>query len=262
MNLSALLRTDTAANLARMVLGLALSDGFRYFLFAGLAWLSGYVWFRRRWARRKIIPEYPAAADLRRELAYSVLTVLVYGVIGTATIWATWRGWTRLYWEPNRYGWTWFWLSIPVTILLHDTWFYWTHRLLHHPRVFRWCHRVHHQSRNPSPWAAYAFDPIEAAVQATIFPLAVSLYPVHPLAFLAFMVWQIIFNVLGHTGYEYHPSWLLDSWLGKILNTPTNHTLHHEYIRGNYGLYFNVWDRLMGTNHAKYESRFREVTRR
>ena len=43
---------------------------------------------------------------------------------------------------------------------------------------------------------------------------------------------------------------------GKILNTTTNHAMHHEKMRGNYGLYFNVWDRLMGTNHAEYEERF------
>lgn len=33
-------------------------------------------------------------------------------------------------------------------------------------------------------------------------------------------------------------------------------------LKGNYGLYFNVWDRLMGTNHPDYEARFREVTTR
>jgi sterol desaturase/sphingolipid hydroxylase (fatty acid hydroxylase superfamily) len=38
--------------------------------------------------------------------------------------------------------------------------------------------------------------------------------------------------------------------------------MHHETLRGNYGLYFNIWDRLMGTNHAQYEARFREVTTR
>lgn len=45
-----------------------------------------------------------------------------------------------------------------------------------------------------------------------------------------------------------------------ILNTPTNHVMHHEKMRGNYGLYFDIWDRLMGTNHREYENRFREVT--
>jgi lathosterol oxidase len=84
----------------------------------------------------------------------------------------------------------------------------------------------------------------------------------HPLAFFAFMIWQITFNVLGHTGYEYFPSWLMKSWLGRFLNTPTNHVQHHEKMRGNYGLYFNCWDRLMGTNHKDYEARFHEVTTR
>ena len=74
--------------------------------------------------------------------------------------------------------------------------------------------------------------------------------------------WQITFNIIGHTGFEIYPKWLMDSWLGKILNTPTNHAMHHEKLRGNYGLYFNIWDRLMKTNHADYEKRFREVTGR
>jgi len=38
--------------------------------------------------------------------------------------------------------------------------------------------------------------------------------------------------------------------------------MHHEFQRGNYGLYFNFWDRLMKTNHEHYEERFREVTAR
>jgi Delta7-sterol 5-desaturase len=88
------------------------------------------------------------------------------------------------------------------------------------------------------------------------------LYPIHPLAFGTIMLWQIVFNVIGHTGYKFHPRWLMDTWLGRVLNTPTNHAMHHEKMVGNYGLYFNVWDRLMGTNHERYEERFRAVTAR
>ena len=97
-------------------------------------------------------------------------------------------------------------------------------------------------------------------MQAMIFPLAVGLYPMHLAAFGLFMLWQLTFNVIGHTGYEIYPRRMMDSWLGKVINTPTNHVMHHETLRGNYGLYFNVWDRLMGTNHDRYEERFRAVT--
>lgn len=242
--------------------GITVETGLRYFLFAGLAWVLGYLLFRRTWAHRKIIPRAPQRADIRRELAYSALTLVIFGAVGAATVLAIKGGHTQMYFRIAKHGWPWFFASIAITIFVHDAYFYWTHRLMHHPRLFRLFHRAHHLSTNPTPWASYAFDPLEAVVQAGIFPIAVTMMPIHPLAFLCFMIWQITFNVAGHTGYEFHSRGLMDSWFGKFINTPTNHVMHHEYFRGNYGLYFNLWDRLMGTNHERYEARFREVTSR
>lgn len=243
------------------VLAIATENGVRYLIFAGLGWLLGYVLFRRRWAHRKIIQKSPERADIRRELALSMMTVCIYGVVGAVTLWAWKRhGFGQMYTRLDQHGMVWFWCSLPLVILLHDTYFYWTHRWMHRPRWFRWFHRAHHRSMNPSPWASYSFDPLEAVVQACIFPLAILVMPIHPLVFMMFMIWQITFNVIGHTGYEIWPRWMMDFWLGKLMNTPTNHIMHHEFVRGNYGLYFNVWDRLMRTNHPDYEKRFRKVT--
>jgi sterol desaturase/sphingolipid hydroxylase (fatty acid hydroxylase superfamily) len=242
--------------------GLTLETGLRYFIFATLAWILGYRVFRRRWWHRKIAQREPLRAEIRREISYSLLTLVVFGAVGAATVLASKAGYTQMYLHIGKHGWPWFFASVGLTIFLHDAYFFWTHRLMHHPRLFRLFHRAHHLSTNPTPWASYAFSPLEAVVQAGIFPLAVTVMPIHPLAFFCFMLWQITFNVLGHTGYEFHPRWLMDSWLGKFLNTPTNHVMHHEHFRGNYGLYFNFWDRLMGTNHERYEARFREVTSR
>lgn len=235
---------------------------FRYLVFAGVAWLLGYVMFKNRWFHRKIISTLPQSSDVRREVGYSMLTLVIFGLVGATTLMAARRGWTQLYWNLADHSVAWFWGSIGCAILLHDAYFYWTHRLMHHRRLFPLFHRVHHLSNNPSPWAAYAFAPAEAVVEAGIFPLAVMVMPMHPMAFSLFMVWQIFFNVAGHTGYEFHPRWLMDTWLRHLLNTPTNHVMHHEKMRGNYGLYFNIWDRLMGTNHPEYENRFRQVTSR
>jgi lathosterol oxidase len=242
--------------------GLSVETGLRYFLAAGIAWVLAYLIFRRRWSHRKIVRRQPLGSDVRREIGYSVLTLLIFGAVGAATVFARKAGYTQMYFRVEQHGWPWFFATIGLTILLHDTYFFWTHRLMHHPRLFRLFHRAHHLSNNPTPWASYAFSPLEALVQASIFPLAVFVMPIHPLAFFCFMLWQVSFNVAGHTGYEFHPRWLMDSWLGKVFNTPTNHIMHHEHFRGNYGLYFNVWDRLMGTNHERYETRFREVTSR
>jgi sterol desaturase/sphingolipid hydroxylase (fatty acid hydroxylase superfamily) len=246
----------------QLAAGTTVEVALRYFAFAGLAWWVAYRLCRTRWWHRKIIARLPPAADVRRELGYSALTLVIFGLMGAATIVASRHGWTRMYWQVADYGWGWFWGSVAAGIVLHDTYFYWTHRLMHHPRLFAAFHRVHHLSTNPTPWAAYSFAPLEAVVEAGIFPVAVCVLPMHPLAFGLVMLWQIVFNVLGHTGYEFHPRWLMNSWLRLVLNTPTNHVQHHEKMKGNYGLYFNVWDRLMGTNHPDYENRFREVTSR
>jgi sterol desaturase/sphingolipid hydroxylase (fatty acid hydroxylase superfamily) len=130
---------------------------------------------------------------------------------------------------------------------------------MHHPRLFRLFHRTHHLSTNPSPWAAYSFSTWEAFVQAGIAPLAIFTLPLHPLAFSLFMLWQISFNVLGHCGFEMFPSWFVRSPLGRILNTATHHAQHHETNRANFSLYFNFWDRLLGTNHQHYAERFDEA---
>jgi hypothetical protein len=82
-------------------------------------------------------------------------------------------------------------------VLMHDAYFYWTHRLMHHPRLFRIFHRAHHLSASPTPWAAYSFSVPEAFVQAGIGPLIVFTIPTHPLANALFMLWQVAFNVLS-----------------------------------------------------------------
>ncbi len=254
--------TDHFPGFLEMTVATTLTLAVRYAMFAGIAWLLGYVFFNRRWFHRKIVASLPQSSEVWREVRYSASSVFIFGVIGAVTSCAVQRGWTRIYWSIDERGWVWFWGSVGCAILLHDTYFYWTHRLMHHPRLFRWFHRTHHLSHNPTPWAAYAFDPLEAVVQGAIFPLAIIIMPMHPLAFVVFMVWQIFFNVIGHAGYEYNRRGFMDSWLKYISNTPTNHIMHHEKMRGNYGLYFSFWDRVMRTNHSDYEQRFREVTSR
>jgi sterol desaturase/sphingolipid hydroxylase (fatty acid hydroxylase superfamily) len=236
------------------------ADAVWYAAAAGALWVLFYVLLRRVVGHRKVVPRPPGAGQISREVATSVRSIAVFGLVTAAVVFAQQCGYTRLYRRVDDHGWAWFAGSIAAAVVLHDAYFYWSHRLLHHPRVFRLVHRAHHTSTNPTPWAAYSFSLPEALVQAGIGPLLVFTLPMHGAAFAAFMAWQIGFNVLGHCGYEIFPRWFLRTWAGKVLNTPTHHTLHHEKVRGNYGLYFNVWDRLLGTNHPDYEARFERAT--
>lgn len=143
----------------KTALFIALNDLTHYVLFAGLAWLLGYVLFRGWWHGRKIIQEMPSRADMRREAMWSALTVVIYGLVGSSTLALKKLGWTQIYTQVDDFGWGWFWGSIVVVIFVHDAYFYWTHRLIHHPRLFRFFHGVHHESHNPSPLGRVLLQP-------------------------------------------------------------------------------------------------------
>jgi lathosterol oxidase len=219
-------------------------------------WLFFYVAFRSFFRHRRVSQSEPSARQLRREILHSLRSLFIFGLVTLAIVLAAMQGWTRMYRRVDSHGWAWFALSIGIMIVVHDAYFYWTHRLMHQRRLYRFFHSTHHLSTSPTPWAAYAFSPAEALVQAGIAPVILFTIPVHGAAFAIFMAWQITFNVFGHCGYEIFPRCFFRSRAGWVLNSVTHHAMHHEKFRANYSLYFNIWDRLMGTNHADYEKRF------
>jgi sterol desaturase/sphingolipid hydroxylase (fatty acid hydroxylase superfamily) len=167
---------------------------------------------------------------------------------------------TTFYTNIQKYGRLYFFLAFPLMFLIHDTYFYWTHRIMHHRKLFKAFHLVHHQSVNPSPWAAYSFHPLEAIVEAGVFVVFLFTIPVHKLHLFFFFFFMIVYNVYGHLGYELYPNNFNKNWFGKWINTSVSHNQHHQYFKGNYGLYFTMWDRLMGTLRKDYDSKFNEVT--
>lgn len=233
----------------------------RYSIFAGITFLVFYV-FRKPYKRlyRKIQSKFPKNKDYRREILYSLSTFAIFA----ALVWVILNpaigkyAWT--YKHISDYGWAYFFFSVIAMIFIHDTYFYWTHRAMHHPKVFKYFHKVHHLSKNPSPWAAFSFHPLEAVIEFSIILIFIFGFPTHKLAVLAFLFFMTIENVLGHVGFELYPKGANKHWLGKWFNTSTNHNMHHEYFKGNYGLYFTFWDRIMGTTHPKYDERFEQVT--
>jgi sterol desaturase/sphingolipid hydroxylase (fatty acid hydroxylase superfamily) len=120
-------------------------------------------------------------------------------------------------------------------------------------------HKTHHLSVNPTPFAAYAFHPVEAVIEVAIIPLVAFTIPHHTSAITIFSLYSLLLNVIGHLGYEFFPRGFARHWLFKWHNTSTHHNMHHRLVKYNYGLYFNFWDRIMHTNHPNYEESFDEV---
>jgi lathosterol oxidase len=86
--------------------------------------------------------------------------------------------------------------------------------------------------------------------------------PVHSIHLSLFFIFSLVYNVYGHLGFELYPKGFSRHWLGKWVNTSVSHNMHHQFFKGNYGLYFTFWDRWMKTMSRNYDTTFEEVTSR
>lgn len=231
----------------------------RYFVLASVAFVVFYAILKKRNLFKKIQPAFPTRRDYLREILYSFLTSAIFAAIGFIVFVTPLSAYTQAYWNIGEYGVPYFLFSILLMILVHDTYFYWTHRLMHSRPIYRFVHRVHHLSTNPSPWAALAFHPLEAIIEGSVIAFMAFLFPVHPLAIGIFLLFMMIYNVYGHLGFELYPRGFTRTWLGKWINTSVNHNQHHQTFQGNYGLYFLWWDRWMGTIHPNYDKLFEAI---
>ena len=234
--------------------------GGRYFITAGIAFVIFYLLLNKVLANKKIQQRYPKTSDYVREIGYSILTIMIFGFVPLIFIQTeSISKYTTLYKNINEMGWLYFWSAFPIMIIMHDTYFYWMHRLMHHKKLFNLFHLVHHQSTNPSPWTAYAFHPLEAIIEAGILILFLFTIPIHKLHFFIFFMFMIIYNVYGHIGWELYPKNFNKTRVGKWVNTSVAHNQHHQYFKGNYSLYFLFWDRVMGTLREDYDTQYEKV---
>jgi Delta7-sterol 5-desaturase len=203
------------------------------------------------WATRVRHPGLYAGlnAQMRREIRWSLASAAIYGVPAGIVAWG-WdhHGWTLIYRNIGDFP-LWY---LPVSVLLylfaHDSWFYWTHRLMHRPWWFKTAHAVHHESRPPTAWAAMSFHPWEALTGAVVIPALVFTIPIHVAALGLVLTVMTVMGITNHMGWELFPKFMVNRLLGNWLITATHHQKHHDAYRGNYGLYFRFWDKICGTD--------------
>jgi len=211
---------------------------------------------------RKPLPRQRQIKQVQMELKNSFFAMAVFVGMDILVFEAANLGLFKKYDDISEYGVVWFWLSMPLLIIFHDTYFYWTHRAMHHPKLYKLFHMTHHRSHNPTPFTAYSFTPLEAMVSYLYAPLALMVIPTHGIALYTVLTIMIFKNAIGHCGYEVFPRhWAKLPVLG-WLTTVTHHDMHHERGNGNFGLYFTLWDRWMGTEHANYLQRLEDQEHR
>lgn len=234
---------------------MAAFDFGRYLIAATVMAVIVWVLKKTVWAYRQIQPRLAQSADYRREFIASLRTCFIFSLSGIFIGYGIEAG--ILHNVQLSFG---LWADLAVfaaIIIVHDAYFYWSHRMMHDPKLFKTFHRLHHRSVTPTPFAAYAFSTPEALVMTAFMPLWLFFVPTSGTVIFAFLMFMIIRNVMGHAGLELMPRWWLNTPLTRWINTTTHHDLHHSgRFNRNYGLYFTFWDKLCGTEHESYAAEF------
>jgi lathosterol oxidase len=225
----------------------------RYF---GLA-ITAYVliWKRKSFLPHKVDPKPVPKNQIRSEIMQSSLTMIIFSIMGGCVYVLNHDyGWFRFYADAHQYGLTYLILSPILLVLLHDTYFYWTHRFMHHPKVFKLVHRVHHQSYSPTPFTSYSFHMLETLIDSLYIPVISLLIPVHLYALIFVVFYSYAINLIGHLGYELYGKWFWNSWMAEVFTTTTFHHYHHlGGPKTNFGFYFRFWDRICQTEDPRYQ---------
>jgi sterol desaturase/sphingolipid hydroxylase (fatty acid hydroxylase superfamily) len=169
-------------------------------------------------------------------------------------------GQTLLYSDIHQYPWWYLGISYIVAIILQDTYFYFLHRLFHHPWLFRWFHQGHHLSKHPTAWTSFAFDPLEAIAQALFLIGIVFVIPLHFITMIAVLSTMTVWGIVNHLGIEQLPANFPHHWCGRWFTGPAHHALHHHRYTLHYGLYFTFWDKRLRTQSPYYDQELTDVT--
>ncbi|HEY5106325.1 MAG TPA: sterol desaturase family protein [Caulobacteraceae bacterium] len=222
-----------------------------YLVFAGAMFAVVALLHRVGVFRFRIRRGVAKVAQMRREIVDSTITLAVFQFaqvvfrVGALAFGIAFNlGHTIPTWQLA--------LSFPLILVVHDAYFYWTHRLMHLRGLFTFMHWEHHKSRAPTPWTAYSFAIPEALVQGSFVVFYVAFFPATTATIVFFAFVEIIHNVAIHSGMDVFPRWLVtDKRFGWVAGS-IYHDLHHATSNSNYGLYFRFWDRLMKTEHADF----------
>lgn len=227
-----------------------------------LAYLLFWKIFKARFQHWRIQTKARVdSAQLKMELKNSFFTLCVGAFFASIAMFLSMRGYTKIYTDINDYPIYFAIAGFFILWLIDDAWFYFVHRLLHHPALFRHVHLVHHKSVDVNPFTSMSFHWIEPfLLTAWIFPVAF-LLPTYAPVLGAIQLLGLLDNVKSHLGYEFYPAGFNKSPL-RFFTSSTYHNMHHRKFTGNYGVHFRFWDRLLGTELVDYENEYDQVKRR
>jgi len=178
-----------------------------------------------------------------KEMKLSLISIPIMAIPSSFIFLAEVKGYSQLYeGVEGLMGWAYLAFSIAAYLLFTDTAIYWIHRWLHHPILYARVHKPHHRWVVSTPFASYAFHPLDGFSQSMPYHIFAFLVPLNKFAYLGLFLFVCMWTVSIHDGQGFY--------MGTILNGSDHHTIHHSDFNYNYGQYFTFWDRYCGTHRT------------
>jgi sterol desaturase/sphingolipid hydroxylase (fatty acid hydroxylase superfamily) len=153
----------------------------------------------------------------------------------------------------------WFVILVVVLFYVSGLWDYLVHRFVSHSRRLWFTHEYHHLPSQvfvlapgvaARPFALVSTFPVAVATVLSAYLLLVlaglPLWDLAPLQVL--VVLQLLVLTSSHSSCLRRWRWVHEALRYLAITTPHEHVLHHTCdLRGNYGNFTTLWDRLFGT---------------
>jgi len=211
----------------------------------------GLIQINKRHPERKI-QKRPQTHDARKDIISSLKQIAVTAFCLSVGLFSQWKGWTI---TPVELSWWSFPLFFVISLVLHDAWFYFGHRLLHWQPMYRF-HALHHKSVAPTVWSNDSSGVVDTFIEHSFYLVIWFILPVPALAIFALRLFDQISGMIGHSGFEFFASPTARRPWPFICTT--FHDLHHSKFNYNYGNIFSIWDRMLGTAHPQYDDMVKE----
>ena len=104
------------------------------------------------------------ARQIKQEIINAIFASVAGGAISCIVYYLSTKGCTKVYKDIDDYPTFFAYAGFFVLLIVDDTWFYWTHRLMHHQKIYKYVHVVHHKSIDVTPYTSLSFHPVESII--------------------------------------------------------------------------------------------------
>lgn len=233
----------------------------RYVIVSGFFQFWFYYAMKEKWKQFRLSSHNVQKKQFITELKWSLLTSVIFALVGTLTFYLWKQGYTKLYTDISAYPIYYLPISLCIALFIHETYYYWIHRWMHKPHIFKYIHKVHHNSNTTSAFTAFSFHPLEGLLQAIILPLILLLVPMHIYVLFFQLIIMTFSSVINHLEIEIYPKRFQKNIAGKWIIGATHHSLHHKQFKYNFGLYFTFWDKWIKTESPLYNLKKEKISK-